>query len=724
MPKPVDLRDAEIELNMGLRELIQLLRERVWMIVGLGVIGAAAGFGIGSVLPRSFHADGLLIVDTQEINIPEFQTIRSQGTVEPWGARSAARVLVSREIVDNAARTLNLENDPDFNPVPWSKSIENALPDWVRQRIAASGIGDPIGGSPPNDPADWANLVDSIRHDLYASSEERSYAITLGFTGHNPEVAAQIVNAVMDEFIKQERDAKRRTLTAASVQLQQESKKLSAALEVAWAKIRSLEGRSSTVATMVGTVAAQKLVALAQEEQNVDNELARINADLGQVEVARREGRANLLNPNLVTPRLKAMLTNEASLREKSAEIAVRVGAEHPQMRAMKMQLDRVSADIAGEMTAILSSLQQRLANLQERRKTLRADVDKNARAAGVSAGDRAELEQLRTDAQSRQQLYETYQKRYYQTLANLEIIQPSTRIASRAAPPTHPSSPGRGLLAAIAASAGVLLALAGILGRRWLADRIETLPQVGVATGLPVLGGIPWVNGGLFRPKALAPNYALHQRKGLITETVRGILLQVRSVDGPTPKVIMIASPQAGDGKTSLSLYMARVAARDMLRTLCIDADFRRPALGNRAGISPYWFLNDVLDGTVDLDQAITQDPASEAHILAARPVEGDPLSLLDADRLASFFDLVRAQYDLVIVDTPPVLRVIDPLLIAPLADAVVLVVSQGSSTREMVAETVQRLLRARARIAGAVMARLNGRVPEEYVYAGYGRQ
>ena len=96
------------------------------------------------------------------------------------------------------------------------------------------------------------------------------------------------------------------------------------------------------------------------------------------------------------------------------------------------------------------------------------------------------------------------------------------------------------------------------------------------------------------------------------------------------------------------------------------------------------------MLNDAVNLDQAIVQDSAREAHILSARSVKGDPLSLLDADRLTGFFNLVREQYDLVIVDTPPVLRVIDPLLIAPFAGAVVLVVSQSSSTREMVSETV----------------------------------
>ena len=115
------------EHGISLRDLARLLRERAGLILFLGLGVAAVGFGLGTMLPRSFQAEGLLVVDPHEINIPDFQTIRSQGTVEPWGARSAARVLVSRELVEKVARRLDLGADPAFNPA-LRPSLAGSLP--------------------------------------------------------------------------------------------------------------------------------------------------------------------------------------------------------------------------------------------------------------------------------------------------------------------------------------------------------------------------------------------------------------------------------------------------------------------------------------------------------------------------------------------------------------------------------------------------------------------
>lgn len=81
----------------------------------------------------------------------------------------------------------------------------------------------------------------------------------------------------------------------------------------------------------------------------------------------------------------------------------------------------------------------------------------------------------------------------------------------------------------------------------------------------------------------------------------------------------------------------------------------------------------------------------------------------------------IARSRYDIVIVDTPPVMRVVDPLLMARLADRVVLVVSERGATREVVYETIQRLRWSQTPLAGIVMAQLSGRIPEQYVYSGY---
>lgn len=702
---------------MELRALVRFIRNRARVILALAALGGAAGFGIASLSPRMFRADGLMLVDTEEINIPDFQNLRSRGTLEPWGARSAARVLVSREVVGAVARKLHLDTDREFNPALRPGLIESVLPERTSQALTHTVL----GAEHPSPSDIWTDIVESIRRRLTVDSEEHSYAITLGFTARDAVSAARLVNAVMEEFVAQELAVKRNAVIAAGAQLQQESKQLRVSLEDAWAKIRSLESRVSSLATMTGTVAAQKLVALSQEEQSAETERARVKADLDQIEAARSEQQSILLNPDLVTPRLKALLANEALLRQRSAETAAQVGPAHPRMRAINRAAGRVSGEVAAEMEAIRSSLRQRLASLQARGDKLKAEAAESGRLAAASAGDRAALEQWRSKAQSWQQLFETYQTRYYQTLASLQVMQPSIRIASRAVAPTKPSTPGRGLLTVVGGALGAALALAWMLGGRWLAGKLETLSDVSTATGLPSLGGIPRVGGGPFRAAASE----VRRARALVAETIRGILLHVRSAEDPPPKVIMVASPQAGDGKTSFSLSMARIAARDGLRTICVDADFRRPALADRAGLGlSDCALNDVLEETAELGDAVTVDPVSGAHICAARPVRGVPFKLLQDARLDRFFRVARSQYDLVVVDTPPVLHVIDPLLIAPFVDAVVLVVAQGSATRDTVGETVQRLVRARAKIAGAVMAKVGGRMPEEYVYAGYTRR
>ena len=286
------------ENAISLRDLARLLRERTGLILVLGLGAAALGFGLGTILPRSFQAEGLLVVDPHEINIPDFQTIRSQGTVEPWGARSAARALVSRELVDRVARQLDVGSNPAFNPALRSNLAETLL--------RATGLSALYRRERLDNAAAWEDLVEAIRRNLTVASEERSYAIGVAFTWRDAIAAADIVNAVMGLYVEQELEAKRRAMAEASKQLRRQGEELYADLKATWARIRQLENSGSMVTTVTGTVISQRLTTLAGEEQNVENESARARADLEQISAAQRSGRANLLNPELVTPRLQS----------------------------------------------------------------------------------------------------------------------------------------------------------------------------------------------------------------------------------------------------------------------------------------------------------------------------------------------------------------------------------------------------------------------------------
>jgi capsular exopolysaccharide synthesis family protein len=724
---PAPFIEAPDESALGLRELVRLLLQRGLKIAAFCVVGALIGLGVATILPKSFYAEGLLVVDTQEINIPDFQTVTSQGTVQPWGARSAARVLVSREVVDKAVRKLDLLDDPEFNPALRPSILDRVLatgwvPDWLRNSplLASVGTGALTSASKAEEARDRGKLVTSVLKHLTADSEDQSYAITLGFTGQDPAMVARIVNTVIDVFIAQELESKRHAMSEASRQLQSQTEEVRANLETARAKVLALESQPSVVTTGDGTVISQRLVTLAKEEQQIDNDEAGVRADLDQVGAALRGGRSNILNPDLVTPRLKVLLETGAYLGQTMAQTAIQLGPKHPRMQALAAEQTRVQQETTDEIRSIRDSLKERRATLDQRRAALQSDAQKLGQQAAVSADDRAKLEQLRADEQSQQQLYQTYRQRYRLTLANLQVIQPGIRVVSRPVPPVDPSSPGRALLTVAGGMVGALLAIAFILGRRWWKGGIDTPREVSLAAGVPALGGIPRFGGALFSPRAVW-DPVVHRADGPITETMRGILYRIQHTQDLTPKVVMITSPSPLDGKTSLSLSLTRVAARDGLRTLCIETDFRRPALGARACVRPGWMLNDYLDGKATLEEAVVQDPASSAHLLVSRPVRSDPRRYLEHPRLPELFDMARAGYDLVIVDTAPVLRVIDPLLIAPLVDAVVVVISRGSATRNAVAETIERLRHSRTWIVGVVTTQLSGPVPAEYAYGGY---
>lgn len=685
------------------RQLLQLLWGKKWRILLSAIAAGIAAFAIATIMPRKYTAEGLMVVNTQEINIPDFQTIRSQGTVEPWGARSAALILGSRELVERTARALDLEADPIFN-----RELEKQAKDGADAPAAGEAAEDEL--SP------FDKMITAIRRNLDVVSEERSYAINVDFTWRDPQAAARFVNALMQQYIADEA-GKQRTLTAeANERLKQQGSELHDALAATQARIREIENTADLVETgLGGSVVAQRLLSLSQEQRTVDNDLTRVRADLEQLTAAIAAGNANLLNPELVTPRLRALLESEAEerLRERMGRTVNDLGPKHPEALAVQAQLRQLQREVGGELESIRTSLRMRLNVLQSKQAELAQYADKIGTEAAGIASRRTELEQLREQAASQQRLYDIYQERYRQTLANLEVLQPQIRIGAQALPPVKPSSPGRALLALVGAVLGGLSAIAIIVGRRWWLGRLQSPAEVTAVTGLPVLGVIPWIKSssrGSDQP-GLGP---------LITESVRGILFRLPS-SGTSGTAVQICSALPGEGKTTLTLALARVAASDGLRALCIDADFRNPTLLQRARTTAEFTVNDVLNGTCDIHDAIQADSLSGAHIMGARVEEGTRPSHVGLLHFQTLLRYAKAEYDIVFVDSSPVLRVVDPLLISRLTDGVVLVVSEKSASTDRVCTAVERFIEADAPLAGLVVADDPKRMPERYAYPGY---
>ena len=708
--------------GVPLQDLLRHLWRWKLPLVLAAVIGIAAGMGFSGLREPRYLAEGLLVIDTAHISIPELSALASGRTVEPWGGRSEARILTARETVAAAVDDLNLVDDPAFNPTLAPTALARAIaapwmPVFLAELIEMHAPAAWLEQQPDTGPQQRAGIISGLQGRLEVASEERSYAITLAYASSSPERAADVVNAVMGAYVERDLEVKRAELVQARDELERRLAEIATELGRAQLALSDLEGQSDLVVGDGGTIRARALDALISEAQALRIDRERVRADIARVDAA-LAGRADVvMRGDLVTPRLQELWAQEALIVRDLAEAGEVLGPRHPQILQLEAKLAGISGAIIGEVRSVRDGLARESDLIDEREARLVELTDRAAASAGATAEGRVGVELARQEVQSLQQLNDLYRERYEQTLLGPALVAPDARIVSAAAPPTSPQGPGRNTLGALGGLIATLLAAGGLVAHRWLGDRLSGPDDVERASGLPVLGVLPVLSR---RKGALAGNVT-RLPEGPASETLRAMLSRLRvPYHQAAAQVVLVTSSTSGDGKTSLSLAMARAAVREGLRCLVVEGDCRRPGLSAALG-ADVTALSEDKSGANQLPYSILKDPAGGAHILAAKPMADLAPALLRSERLRQLFANARTYYDLIIIDGPPLLATADPLLLAKHADQALLVAAAGQTDAPSLAAAARRLAETDCEIAGVVFNKCPAPMPKAYAFAGY---
>jgi capsular exopolysaccharide synthesis family protein len=186
---------------------------------------------------------------------------------------------------------------------------------------------------------------------------------------------------------------------------------------------------------------------------------------------------------------------------------------------------------------------------------------------------------------------------------------------------------------------------------------------------------------------------------------------------------MLVLTSAAPSEGKTTAASNLAGILAQHAKRVLLIDADLRRPNLHHRFGLPGKIGLTSVLSGSATLSEAVQQVPdIPTLYLLPSGPIPPFPTEMLSSDTMVNILAQCREQYDFVVIDTPPVLSVTDGVIVARYADAVLLIVRHGKSSKHVVRRARDLLARSGARITGVVLNAIDLNSPEYYGYYGYG--
>jgi capsular exopolysaccharide synthesis family protein len=297
--------------------------------------------------------------------------------------------------------------------------------------------------------------------------------------------------------------------------------------------------------------------------------------------------------------------------------------------------------------------------------------------------------------------------------------------IVTPAETPKSPAGPSNALKVALAVVMGLGLGvgLAFVLER--LHDRLRGIPDVESRAGAPVLATLPSVSWGRGRSTSLILDSS--RTDPSVVEAYRTLRASLLFATGPLrAKVLLVTSPHPSEGKTTVTANLGLSLTRAGKRVIIVSGDFRRPLLqrlfpgedggnsDNRSG------LTNLLRGETQLSEVLRASSVPGLSILPSGPLPPDHDQLLGSGEMGKILGELRHRSDLILIDTGPILGVADPILLAPVVDAVLLVVDGSKSRRGDIADARQQLDRVGARLIGTVINRFDSSRWGRYQYYG----
>lgn len=279
--------------------------------------------------------------------------------------------------------------------------------------------------------------------------------------------------------------------------------------------------------------------------------------------------------------------------------------------------------------------------------------------------------------------------------------------------------SPRKKLTIGLGIAGGLILGLLGAAVRELLDNTLRNTDAMRAQTGRPTLGAIP------YEPSAKkAPLVIEGAARSIRAESFRQLRtnLQFSDVDSPV-QVVMVTSSVAGEGKSTSAVNLAIVFTESGKKVLLLEGDLRRPRVADYLGLERAVGLSNVLAGQVDLQDVLQPWGSRGLMVLPSGTIPPNPSELLGSRGMAAVMETLRRQFEVIIIDTPPLLPVTDAAVAAAYTDGVLLVIRQGKTTRNQVAMALNSLEAVDARVLGCVLNMvprkgLDGRAN----YDGYG--
>jgi succinoglycan biosynthesis transport protein ExoP len=623
-------------------------------------------------------------------------------------------ILRSRKLAQRTIAKLGLDLMPDFEAAPGLRArlvaflSEQDYPPfrWLRDR------------EPPEArDVDYKlnEAIDIFLSRLRVRSDGRSRIVALSFTATEPELASRIVNTLADFYVTAQLDAKLEAAKRANIWLTDQLSILRQnvlASEDAVEKFRRdhnlVRGQTSTITSQEISQAATEAVAARTKKLEAQSRLIQVQRS----ELARGRVGSDIsaLPEVLQSPLIQTLRAKEAEASQRLADLVARYGDKHPSVINARAELADITRGIQTEVAKIGAALRTEVANQQARENSMNALLEKAKADESRSNLNEVQLHDLEREAQANSTLYESLLQHLKETQSNQSFQQADAEIISAAPRPSVPSFPQKTVLVLLSTVTGFAIGVILALVAENRDVGVRSMEQVKQVFHLNPLGMVPLV--GLSAKRRRPEREVIDRPLSAYSEAMRTLQANILLSDVDVrPKTILVTSSLPGEGKSTTAVALAHLMARDGQRVLLVDCDLRRPALHELCLLPSGPGLADWLLDKYKLEDIIQVHEESGLNIITAGHLPSVPPNLLGSHRFQQMLGYMRARYDVVLLDSAPVLAIADTRALSALADKTVIVVRWANTSRKVLASCVEQLRRTGADIAGVVLSRVDVR-------------
>jgi len=715
--------------DAGVAEYLRILVKRKWVII-VCLVSIFSVVAIASLkTTRVYQASGTIAINKPDTTL-NFQnsTTLSLDYYDPSELDTEVKILQSDLLAMQVIRELNLDRNPEIAgqaPPPPSSSLDLAA--------------DPL----QSDPARAAAMVGGFKGNLRVTLSPNTRIIEVQYRSPDPQMAASIVNTLMQTYIENNFKARFESTMQASDWLSKQLVDLQMKVETSQEKLVRYQKEHEIVG--------------ADEKQNITMEkLDELNKELTRAESERMDKEAlwrlmesgdqdaiassasSIEESDGGGQSGSALLTNlrakEADLKIQAAELRTQFGPSFPKLKELNNQLTEIDSQLQAELKKVVAKVKGQYTTALHREEMLHDALEKQKQEANKLNESAIEYTLLKRDVDTNRQLYEGLLQKLKEAGVAAGLKSNNFRIVDIARPPTYPIEPNipRNLLFALALGLATGVGLAFLI--EGLDNTVRTTEQAQLISGVASLGMIPLGSKSAREgpnPKRLviatskeAVELVTQVRpQSQMAESYRALRTSLLLSNlGAPPKVVMVTSALPQEGKTTTSINTAVVLAQKGVRVLLIDADLRRPSIHKTLGMGPHSGLSNVLTGSTTLEHAITRTVIlPNLFVLPAGTPPPNPAELLASSNMRDVLNQLREQYDHIVIDTPPSLSVTDAVVLSPRADAVVLVIRSGQTTKQALRRSRDTLLQVNAKLVGVLLNAVDLTSPDYYYYYEY---